>query len=149
MQTSGKNYMKTFFLLFSLPFLLYSVCAENVSTTFVLETPAESVLFLEIADTEEERQQGLMFRKQLPEDHGMLFVFERERRLSFWMKNTSIPLSIAFLDKEGMVLNIEDMVPFSLDSVSSSAESLYAIELNRGAFARHQIYPGSIVEIKY
>ncbi len=140
--------MKTSFLLFSLPFLLCSVCAENVSTTFVLETPAENVLFLEIADSEEERQQGLMFRKQLDEDHGMLFIFEREKRLSFWMKNTSIPLSIAFLDKEGMVLNIEDMVPFSLDSVSSSAKSLYAIELNRGAFARHGIYPGSFLKIK-
>ncbi len=93
-------------------------------------------IFVEIADTPEERAEGLMFRSSLPEDQGMLFVFPRPRLLGFWMKNTSIPLSIAYLDDDGTVLEIHDMEPHSLESVSSRQPARYALEVNQGTFER-------------
>jgi len=99
-------------------------------------------IFVEIADTPEERAEGLMFRSSLPEDHGMLFVFPEPRPLGFWMKNTSIPLSIAYIDDDGTVLEIHDMEPHSLKSVRSRQPAGYALEVNQGTFDRLGIAPG-------
>jgi uncharacterized membrane protein (UPF0127 family) len=90
---------------------------------------------VEVARTEEEREKGLMFRRTLGNRQGMLFVFDRDQHLAFWMKNTRIPLSIAFLSSEGKILEIRDMDPFSLIIVRSRFSSRYALELPRGAFA--------------
>jgi len=94
-------------------------------------------LTVEIADTPEARRIGLMGRKELSKDHGMLFVFDKEGSLSFWMKNTLIPLSIAFFDKEKRLIEILDM-PVSTTSplplFKSSRSSLYALEVPMGWF---------------
>lgn len=104
-------------------------------------------LEVEIADTEELRSRGLMNRRHLDENTGMLFVFERETRPSFWMKNTSIPLSIAFISSDGTIRQIEDLQPHSLDTVESARTVRFALEVNRGWFAARNIRPGDRVVI--
>ena len=86
-----------------------------------------------------------MFRKSLPREEGMLFVFEDPGYYAMWMKNTLIPLSVAFVDREGVILNIADMQPQTLDSHLANGPALYAIEANLGWFASHQIHAGDKV----
>jgi uncharacterized membrane protein (UPF0127 family) len=100
---------------------------------------------VEVADSPGERGQGLMFRKKLDADRGMLFVYPTVEPRSFWMKNTSIPLSIAFLDEAGRVVNIEDLRPFDTRSVLSTAPALYALEMNRGWFSTHEVEAGALI----
>lgn len=100
-------------------------------------------LMVEIADTPEERRQGLMNRESLPEDRGMLFVFEEEDYRSFWMKNTEIPLSIAFISADGVIMEIRDMTPYSLEPVESTHRAKYALEVNQGMFERLGIEVGA------
>ena len=100
---------------------------------------------VEIAATEAHRQIGLMNRFSLPPDHGMLFVFEDVRPLSFWMRNTYVPLSIAFIDAQGRILNIEDMAPRDERSTWSKGPALYALEMRKGWFAQKGIGPGTVV----
>ena len=78
-------------------------------------------------------------------DAGMLFVYPDPQPRSFWMENTTIPLSIAYLDAQGVILNIEDMRPLTRDGVRSSGPALYALEMNRGWFESNQIKPGQTV----
>lgn len=104
-------------------------------------------LYVEIASTPEKRQNGLMFRKHLGENEGMLFVFEKEKILSFWMKDTYIPLSIAFIDKNGVIVNIFDMKPFSLKPVVSTLKCKYALEVNRGFFRRCGVEVGDKIDL--
>ena len=96
----------------------------------------------EVAATEEQRQKGLMFRKEMEAHEGMLFVFEQSAQRCFWMKNTLLPLSIAFLADDGTVVNIADMQPQQLDSHCSSQPVRYALEMNQGWFAKRGIKPG-------
>ncbi len=105
-------------------------------------------LSVEIADTPLKRSIGLMYRKELPADAGMLFVFPESANRSFWMKDTHIPLSIAYINEDGVITNIENMDPFSLDSISSKDACKYALETNRGWFNSHDIKPGCKVVIK-
>ena len=102
-------------------------------------------IFIEIADSPKEREKGLMFRESLAENSGMLFVYPREKERGFWMKNTKIPLSIAFINKEGIILNIEDMTPFSEEGVYSEGNAKYALEVNRDFFEKHGIKRGDKV----
>lgn len=99
-------------------------------------------LTVEVAATPAARSQGLMFRESLPEDHGMLFIWPREQWIAMWMKNTAIPLSVAFIDREFRILNIADMEPFSTQRHASSAPALFALEVQRGWFARHGVGAG-------
>src|SRR5512139_3334322 len=92
-------------------------------------------IWVEVVRTPEERAQGLMGRKHLREDEGMLFIFEKEDYHSFWMKNTLIPLSIAFIDQEGRIVKITDMKPMTLDSHSPPKPVLYALEMRKGWFS--------------
>ncbi len=103
---------------------------------------AGKTLTVEVAATPAARSQGLMFRESLPEDHGMLFVWPREQWIGMWMKNTAIPLSVAFIDREFRILNIADMEPFSTQKHASSAPALFALEVQRGWFARNGIAAG-------
>jgi uncharacterized protein len=97
----------------------------------------------EIADTEELRLTGLMHRSALSANGGMLFVFENEQMLHFWMKNTSIPLSIAYIDRNGSIIDILDMKPFDISvTYPSSRKALYALEMNRGWFGSNKIMTG-------
>ncbi|GAB2898909.1 DUF192 domain-containing protein [Paralcaligenes sp. KSB-10] len=99
----------------------------------------------EIAATEASREQGLMYRQSLLPDHGMLFVFERAEQQCFWMKNTLLPLSIAFIAANGKILNIADMQPQTEDAHCPSGPILYALEMQQGWFAEHRIQAGQAV----
>jgi uncharacterized membrane protein (UPF0127 family) len=101
----------------------------------------------EVAQTEEEKARGLMFRKSLRQNEGMLFVYDGQEILTFWMKNTPLPLSIAFLDQGGKIVDIQDMEPFSLRTHVSSFPAKYALEMNKGWFRRKGVGPGDIIRI--
>ena len=107
----------------------------------------EALLKVEIAAEKKSQDRGLMFRTELPEGRGMLFIYQKPERLSFWMKNTYIPLSIGFFDAEGTLLNIEDMAPYQegepLRLFKSKALAVYALEVPQGWFARQNIRPGA------
>lgn len=103
-------------------------------------------LVVEVASTPQVRETGLMNRFSLQQDHGMLFVFEAPQPLAFWMKNTYIPLSIAFVDASGRILNIDDMRPQDESTHWSSGPALYAIEMRQGWFLSKGIGPGDVVE---
>jgi uncharacterized membrane protein (UPF0127 family) len=97
---------------------------------------------VEKASTDGERATGLMFRTKMAENEGMLFIFERDEHLNFWMKNTVLPLSIAYIAADGTVKEILDMQPQSLDNVPSTWAVRYALEVNQGAFARAGVKVG-------
>ena len=86
----------------------------------------------EIAKTESERNHGFMERKKIPDGTGMIFIFEKDQILSFWMKNTPHPLSIAYIDSNGKIRDIFDMTPFSLSPVISTVSVRYALEVPQG-----------------
>jgi uncharacterized membrane protein (UPF0127 family) len=102
-------------------------------------------LFVEIAITPEARSRGLMFRDSLPETHGMLFIFESEATHPFWMKNTTIPLSIAFINSKNIIVDVQDMQPLSTNGHSSRFPCLYALEANQNWFSTHHIRIGDNV----
>ena len=106
----------------------------------------EDTYTVEVARSEEERQRGLMHRKSLGEYEGMLFVFARDQHLSFWMKNTDIPLSIAYISKSGVIKSIHHMEPESLRPVKSDYAVRFALELPRGAFQRSRAEVGDTIE---
>tara|TARA_E500000331_G_C17148432_1_gene666066 strand:- start:467 stop:889 length:423 start_codon:yes stop_codon:yes gene_type:complete len=102
-------------------------------------------IHVEVADTEELRQKGLMYRDSLSHDSGMLFVFEDVGPRGFWMKNTRIPLSIAFISETGEILNIEDMNPYDMTTRKSVSDAMCALEVNQGWFRKNMINSGDIV----
>ncbi|HVP78810.1 MAG TPA: DUF192 domain-containing protein [Thermodesulfobacteriota bacterium] len=100
---------------------------------------------VEVAQTPEERSYGLMGRKHLGKDEGMLFIFETEDTHGFWMKDTFLPLSIAFIAKDGRIVWITDMKPLTLDSHVPPQPVLYALEMNQGWFSSHRVQVGDVV----
>ncbi|HWT71948.1 MAG TPA: DUF192 domain-containing protein [Oxalicibacterium sp.] len=104
------------------------------------------VIQAEVAATEAEREQGLMFRKSMGTNEGMVFLFGAPAKVCMWMKNTLLPLSVAFIDGDGKIINIEDMQPQTLASHCSSKPAVYALEMNLGWFKRKNITPGSTIE---
>ncbi len=100
---------------------------------------------VEVAHTQLSRAEGLMYRKSLAADAGMLFVFPSADYYSMWMKNTYIPLSVAFIDERGVILNIADMHPESLKAHDSAGAAKYALEVNRGWFLARRISAGMSV----
>jgi uncharacterized membrane protein (UPF0127 family) len=125
-------------------FLAASISAAADLPTTVL-TVGDHKVTAEVVVTPEQRAVGLMNRFSLKPDHGMLFVFERPEPLSFWMKNTFIPLSIAFIGADGRIVNIEDMKPQTEDTHWSKGAALYALEMRKGWFAEKGIGPGVVV----
>lgn len=103
----------------------------------------------EIAKTPEERSFGFMERKNIPDGTGMLFIFERDQILSFWMKNTPHPLSIAFIDSNGKIRNLYDMKPYSLESISSTVSTRYALEVPQGWFKKNNIQVGDYISLNF
>lgn len=97
----------------------------------------------EVAARDPDRMQGLMHRRSMPANHGMLFVFAQAARHCMWMRNTFLPLSVAFLDDEGRILNIEDMQPQTEDNHCAAKAARYALEMNLGWFAGKGIKPGT------
>ena len=100
----------------------------------------------EIADTPESREHGLMQRNRLCADCGMLFVFPVAKAYGFWMKNTPLPLSIAFIAQNGRIINMAEMQPYTLDIHYAEGNALYALEMSRGWFAAHGVKPGDEVK---
>lgn len=103
-------------------------------------------LTAEVANTDPSRTEGLMHRRILPENRGMLFVFTDVSRHAMWMMNTHVPLSVAFLDERGVIINIEDMKPHTQDAHAAAKPAKYALEMNRGWFQKRGIRPGAKVE---
>ena len=97
---------------------------------------------MEIADNYSKRKKGLMYRDNIEKDFGMLFIWDKEEIQCIWMKNTSIPLSIAFIEEKGVILDIYNLYPFSTLSVCSSDKVKYALEVNRGWFKEKAINRG-------
>ncbi len=118
--------------------------AADLPTTVL--TVGQHKVTAEVVVTPEQRAVGLMHRFSLKPDHGMLFVFERSEPLAFWMKNTFIPLSIAFISADGRIVNIEDMRPQTEDTHWSKGPALYALEMRKGWFAEKGIGPGAMVK---
>ena len=97
----------------------------------------------QISATPEQRQTGLMFRKEMPQHEGMIFVFDQPAKQCFWMKNTLIPLSAAFVSDDGTIVNIEEMKPLALDTHCSALPVRYVLEMNKGWFSKKGIRAGS------
>lgn len=132
--------------------LLGMLCSTLVwfSASAVTEVEFDSVrvqindikLELEFAQHFEQRAQGLMFRQSLCEDCGMLFLFEPEKQASMWMKNTFIPLDVAFIDRNGVITDIKALQPHDLTSVGATGVVKYALEMNQNWFKQHGIRVG-------
>lgn len=101
----------------------------------------------EVADSQEEREYGFMNRKKIPDGTGMIFVFEKDQPLSFWMKNTPTALSIAYIDRIGTIRDIFDMKPFSLEPISSTCSVRYALEVPKGWFEKNNIKVGDKIRL--
>ena len=106
-------------------------------------------LAAEIADTPQTREKGYMFRKNIPDGTGMLFVFESDRVLNFWMKNTPTPLSIAYIDYKGVIKDIFDMKPFDLKDITATGYVRYALEVPQGWFGRVGIKAGDKLSLDF
>lgn len=146
--------MRQLLLIVMVLFIFSRIANRQCTAANVLQSPMPMIslsigglkLVIEVAATPESRARGLMFRKTLKANHGMLFVFPRENKLAFWMKNTGIPLSIIFVDKYSKVVSVKPLIPYSEKPVDSSKPAIYAIELNRTVCERNNIKPGMKVE---
>ena len=104
------------------------------------------VIDAQVAATPDQRMTGLMHRKEMPQHEGMLFVFESPSQQCFWMKNTLLPLSVAFLADDGTIVNIDEMQAQSLESHCSAKPVRYVLEMNKGWFAKKGIKAGTRLE---
>ena len=133
------------------PLLLATVIALPIAAQTVVELPTVPLtinghkITAEVAKTTEQVTTGLMYRFSLKPDHGMVFVFDRSEPRAFWMKNTFIPLSIAFVAADGRIINIDDMAPQDETTHLSNGPAMYAIEMRKGWFAERGIKAGDRV----
>jgi uncharacterized membrane protein (UPF0127 family) len=123
----------------------FVACEKKLST---IELSINNKKFtVEVARTKEEMSIGLMYRKSMGDYEGMIFVYTDYVRNAFWMKNTEIPLSIAFITRQGKIVDIKDMKPFSESPVSPLLSYVYALELNQGAFEKAGVKAGDTIQI--
>jgi len=119
---------------------------ENGFHTAQIQIGTET-LEVELAETPQQQAKGLRFRQTLDENDGMLFVFPAPQRVSFWMKDASIPLSIAFIQSDGKIIQIRPMQPYDETPVPSLSDTVaYALLVNQGWFERHGIAAGTVIE---
>ena len=143
--------MKRFFSLITILLLLTPLlsCKSKKlpvkDIKIVRQDGTEFTVKAEIAEKTEDRNHGFMERKNIPDGTGMLFVFEKDQILSFWMKNTPHPLSIAYIDSKGKIRNIYDMTPYSLSSIISTVSVRYALEVPQGWYKKNGITEGDTV----
>jgi uncharacterized protein len=134
-------------------FRLFALLGLGFSTHLWADTPQTQLprtllqsgihqLDVQVAATPAQRQTGLMFRPSMPQHEGMLFVFEQASVQCFWMKNTLIPLTAAFLDDQGTIVNLVDMKPLDTTAHCSKKPVRYVLETNQGWFAKRKITPG-------
>ena len=136
---------KVFTVLFGLMGLSGTLLAQDAPQHLpqITLTAGMHNIVAQLAQTPEQRQIGLMFRKDMPAHEGMLFVFEQPATQCFWMKNTLLPLSAAFIADDGTIVNIEDMAPQTLDSHCSKKPVRMVLEMNKGWFAKRGLKAGS------
>ena len=140
--------------IFLLLFASGAFCAAQAADRITLdiipldESGAVVCVEAEIAASIDERAEGLMWRKSVPDGSGMIFVYPRDERMSFWMKNTLVPLSIAFIDSRGILREILDMEPHDLTPVKSAGYRRFALEVPQGWFAKNGIEAGSALSPK-
>ena len=103
---------------------------------------------IEIVSKLEDRKKGLMYRKTIPDNYGMFFVWPYEKKQCMWMKDTYVPLSVAYVDGKGKIIEIYDMVPLSKNSVCSNKAAKYALEVNLGWFEENKIEIGDVIKVK-
>ncbi|WP_428771263.1 DUF192 domain-containing protein [Treponema sp. HNW] len=120
---------------------------EKKDLTITKPDGTEIMIRAELARTQKEQMKGYMERTRIPEGTGMLFLFDRDQILSFWMKNTPTALSIAYIDSHGTIRELYDMTPFSLASVKSTVSLRYALEVPQGWFQKNGIVAGSVISI--
>ena len=143
--------MKRFFSLITILLLLTPLlsCKSKKlpvkDIKIIRQDGTEFIVNAEIAEKTEDRNHGFMERKNIPDGTGMLFVFEKDQILSFWMKNTPHPLSIAYIDSKGKIRNIYDMTPYSLSSIVSTVSVRYALEVPQGWYKKNGITEGDTV----
>ncbi len=132
---------------------LFTGCNKSKlqTTTITIKKADGSTAYVkaEIARKEEERNFGFMERKVIPDGTGMIFIFEQDQILSFWMKNTPHPLSIAYIDSKGKIRNIYDMTPYSLAHITSTSSVRYALEVPQGWFKKQGIKEGDFVKVDF
>jgi len=126
--------MKKYFIIAAFSFFILTGCTEEKEHVSI--TVGKDVYNIEVAVTQEEQTVGLMNRKELEPYTGMIFVYKEDRKLSFWMKNTLVPLSIAYISKDGIIKGIHHMKPLSLTPVNSAHSVRYALELPLGSYER-------------
>lgn len=151
MKKSNFSFFMKFFLMFLLCCLNASCDSQKLlSKDFKITTTEGKIINVnaEIARTSEERNRGFMERKKIPDGTGMIFVFEYDQILSFWMKNTPHPLSIAYISSDGTIKDIFDMTPFSLSPIESTSSCRYALEVPQGWFSKNEIKKGSKINLE-
>ena len=137
------------------PRVLFAAAATGILT--LLASPASAqqkfqvipltagmhVIQAELVANDKDRQQGLMFREKMGPNEGMVFVFDAPATVCMWMKNTPLPLSVAFIDETGKIINIEDMKPQTTESHCAKKPVRYALEMNQGWFKQKNVKPGT------
>ncbi|MFC1700686.1 DUF192 domain-containing protein [Patescibacteria group bacterium] len=144
----NKNIIAIVAIIIALLFPIYFITESNKSENLVCFS--KKCIQVEIADTHEKRQRGLMFRNELAEDKGMLFIFETTKVYSFWMKNTYIPLDIIWIDENLQIVHIENATPCLTEnciSYSPNAPAKYVVEANSGFSEKNNIRAGDTVKI--
>ena len=123
-----------------------AACQAQPQVSIITKQSREVAFTVEIADTPKKREMGLQYRRDLEQDHGMIFLFPKEEQLSFWMKNTPIPLDMIFISAEQKIVGIvENTVPFSLESRSVTGKSQFVLEITGGLSRRYGFQPGDNV----
>lgn len=139
-----------------LPILLICACAPEkkrlepvAGNTYFSIAIGETRPELQLALTENERSRGLMYRSELATNNGMLFLFEQPGKRSFWMRNTKIPLDLAYFDSKGLLLEIHSLYPYDENAVYSYSDKvLIAVEMNQGWFSDKNIQPGAKLDLE-
>lgn len=141
MSRQYQNFVQKSFKYIFLLFLSFSVISEE-------KISIESLFSkIEVVSNSQERKLGLMYRENLPYDNAMFFIWEYKKRQCMWMRNTYIPLNVAYLDSSGKILEIYDMVPLSDESVCSKKRVRYALEVNLNWFEDNNILVGDVLDI--
>ena len=141
MSRQYQNFVQKSFKYIFLLFLSFSVISEE-------KISIESLFSkIEVVSNSQERKLGLMYREYLPYDNAMFFIWEYKKRQCMWMRNTYIPLNVAYLDSSGKILEIYDMVPLSDESVCSKKRVRYALEVNLNWFEDNNILVGDVLDI--
>ncbi len=138
------------FILFTITLISCSAKKLPIKTITINKADGTTITVkAELAIKPEERNFGFMERKKIPDGTGMLFIFESDQILSFWMKNTPHPLSIAYIDSKGVIKNIFHMTPYSLASVTSTVSVRYALEVPQGWFKKNNIQEGDSINLDF